>query len=272
MGWNAKKLPFPARPCEDRGNILSSSPMNTESSAAKFSIGSILSDAWKVFQERFQDIAVAALIIAVPLNVILAFLPKQDPEAGAIDFYVTGAALLVGLIAALASTIAVLGTMRIAEKALNGEYITWDTALRYGLSRWFASFWTSLLAGIMLIGLFLLLIVPGVIFAVYWGFAMAVVALRGMEGMSALRYSRSLVKGRWWKTFGYWLVFGLLNMVCALIVSAVFAVIPEARVSTILGNSVVSLVSAFFTVVGIVFFLRFEATRIEDGAAPVEAE
>lgn len=245
--------------------------MNSDVSTPQVSIGGILSDAWKVFQERFQDIAVAVLVVALPLNAILAFLPKQDMEAGIVDWYVTGSAIAVGLLATLAGMISVLGTMLITEKGLRGEEVKWDAALRYGLSRWFASFWTNLLAGIMLIGLFLLLIVPGIIFAIYWSFVLATVALRGMEGMSALNYSKSLVKGRWWKTFGYGLVFGLLNVVCALIVSGILAFFPEGRVSVILGSSMVSLVSAFFTVVGIVFFLRFEATRVGEVPAPAQA-
>ncbi len=244
--------------------------MNSESSSPKVSIGGILSDSWKVFQGRFQDIAIAALAVSVPVNVILAFLPQQDPEAGFVDVYAIGAAVGFALLAGLAGTIAVLATMLIAEKAQQGENVTWEAALRHGLSRWFASFWTNLLAGIMLVGLFLLLIVPGAIFAVYWSFVMAAVGLRSMEGMAAIRYSKSLVKGRWWKTFGYLIVFGLLGALCGGIVGGLFGMFPVSRVTQIVSNSVVSLIAAFFNVVSTIFFLRFEANRTEEAAVPAE--
>lgn len=245
--------------------------MNTTVSNSGVAITGILSDAWKVFQERFQDIAVATLIIAFPLNVILALSPKADIQGQAIDWSVTGVALVVGLATAFAGMIATVGTMLIAEKGLMGEAVSWQAALRHGASRWFASFWTNLLAGIMLIGLFLLLIVPGIVFAVYWSFVMAIVALRGMEGMEAIRHSKSLVKGRWWKTFGYLIVFGLLGAVCAGLIGGAFGFLPESRATDIMANLLASLVSAFFNVVSAIFFVRFEATRVVE-EVPVSTE
>ena len=99
---------------------------------------------------------------------------------------------------------------------------------------------------------------------------MAAVGLRSMEGMAAIRYSKSLVKGRWWKTFGYLIVFGLLGALCGGIVGGLFGMFPVSRVTQIVSNSVVSLIAAFFNVVSTIFFLRFEANRTEEAAVPAE--
>lgn len=53
--------------------------------------------------------------------------------------------------------------------------------------------------------------------AIYITFAFEVVALRGQSGVDAIRTSCSLVKGRFWKTFGYLFVLGLVGGVAFMV-------------------------------------------------------
>jgi hypothetical protein len=78
------------------------------------------------------------------------------------------------------------------------------------------------------------------------------------------------VKGRWWKTFGYVVAFAVLAVLCTVILGAVFKLLPDSRVTEIVGNSAMSVVSSFFNVVSAIFFIRFEATRMEEVTAPVQ--
>ena len=71
---------------------------------------------------------------------------------------------------------------------------------------------TGLLAMLIVFGLTLLLIVPGVIWVIYYSFFLFVVALRGLSGKPALDYSKAIVKGQWWRVFGYMLVIQLLAL------------------------------------------------------------
>ncbi len=83
------------------------------------------------------------------------------------------------------------------------------------------SFWKyigfSLVSTIFLIGLFILFIIPGVIFSVFWVFGVYVLLNEDKGILESLGESRSLVRGRWWKTFGY-LLLALLIYVGASIV------------------------------------------------------
>lgn len=63
-------------------------------------------------------------------------------------------------------------------------------------------FTTSLLSGILLILLFCLLIVPGIIFLVFWLFVSWIVINEGLVNRVALRRSKQLVSGYWWPIFG----------------------------------------------------------------------
>lgn len=87
-------------------------------------------------------------------------------------------------------------------------------------------FWSyiglSLLLLLALSGLFLLLIIPGVIFLVYWTFAPYVLFNEKKGIIDSMKGSFHLVKGRWWKTFGF--VFKMILF--TILVSLIFSYIP----------------------------------------------
>lgn len=66
------------------------------------------------------------------------------------------------------------------------------------------------LAGIAVLGGFLLLFIPGVIFTVWFMFSLLVFVFEGKTGTDALKASKALVSGRWWGVFGRTLLIGAL--------------------------------------------------------------
>ncbi len=86
----------------------------------------------------------------------------------------------------------------------------------------------SLLQLLIFLGGFILLIIPGLIFVVWYTFAQTAAVLDGKKGMDALRFSKSLVTGRFWKIvyrmfagpfiigFLYAVIIGVIIMIIAL--------------------------------------------------------
>lgn len=68
----------------------------------------------------------------------------------------------------------------------------------------------SLVSFIFLIGLFLLLIIPGIIFSVYWLLGSFVFFNEKKNIRESLKKSRELISGRWWITLWYVFLFGLI--------------------------------------------------------------
>lgn len=68
----------------------------------------------------------------------------------------------------------------------------------------------SILAGLAAFGGFLLFIIPGVIFFVWFAFSLYAVALDQKKNTNALRQSRELVRGHWWDVAVRLLAFGLI--------------------------------------------------------------
>ncbi|MFH0876222.1 MAG: hypothetical protein V1859_09870 [archaeon] len=125
--------------------------------------------------------------------------------------------------------------------------------------------------GFALIGLFLLLIVPGIIFAVFWIFAPFALISDGKGVMESMAYSKKLVTGRWWTVFGYHLLFILimvgisfgLNLVIFLpVVFLNFIPLLGPIISNILQCAVTMLLMPF----GIIFLELFYQKLKEDNA------
>ena len=120
--------------------------------------------------------------------------------------------------------VAVVAAVLASGHVLAGLPVSPRHAFRGAVSRWWPMLWTGLLAGLVLLGLTLLLIVPGIIWGVYYAFLVPVVAF-GLSGTEALAESKRLVKGNWWRTLGCVLVIGLVEAALVLpgvVVSVVY--------------------------------------------------
>lgn len=66
----------------------------------------------------------------------------------------------------------------------------------------------------------LLLIIPGIIFSVYYTFSGWALICEGHENTNALKRSKELVRGYWWAVVGRFFIFGIIIGVFFLILSA----------------------------------------------------
>jgi len=71
-------------------------------------------------------------------------------------------------------------------------------------------FWVGLLSGIIVMGGYLLLIIPGIIFAIWFSLTAIIVVAEDLGGMNALLKSKSYVTGYWWEIFWRLLFLGLI--------------------------------------------------------------
>ncbi len=243
--------------------------MNQEIYKKEYSIGQILSESWKKFIQKFQLILLVTLAIYIPINIILFFVPFDAllEQMGGIQ----GFRIYMKIIQILEGLIGIIATMAIAyivKQKIDGKTINFKEALKKSLSRWPAAIGTNIILGIFLLGLTLLLIVPGVIYYVYWIFVIYVVILHDKSGKNALDYSKSIVRGRWWKVLGYSLIFGILTLIASLSIGFVEGIIlgflPENFVISIfeiLLDSFTDFLLAYFTVVSVIFFINFDSTK-----------
>jgi hypothetical protein len=193
------------------------------------SVSDLFSESWEAFKKRFRTLASLYLL---SLFFLLGFV---GIFAGAGFLF---SLLIHELRIALVSVGAVLGllpgfaamfwALTAFAYAVTDETLGIGDALKKGWHRAGAFFWLASLAGYIITGGFLLLIVPGIIFMVWFSFAQFVLVTEDERGMAALLKSKEYVKDRWFDVFlrlvVIWIVSGCVGMVPLIgpIVSLVF--------------------------------------------------
>ena len=101
-------------------------------------------------------------------------------------------------------------------------------------------FVVSIIAGLIIFGGMLLLIIPGIIFSVWYAFTVYTVIFDNKKNMAALTASKELVTGKWWgvlwRLFAPSFVFGVVLLLCDGIFTAIqvgiLLLAPNASLTT----------------------------------------
>jgi len=192
------------------------------------SITDIIVESWRLYKENFKHFFMYVLLMFIPTVFLLIakflltyFVPSHS-------WGVIGSTFLI--FAMLAIVFAVfafwfkLAFVRVIAKRYTGQMA--DT-IGKELSQSKKVFWpavgVSILTALAVLGGMLLLIVPGIIFMLWFAFSYLVVAIDESSVMDGMHKSKALVDGRWWAVLGRLfvpsLVFGILAMIISWIVA-----------------------------------------------------
>jgi hypothetical protein len=224
-------------------------------------LGELVATGWRLYWKVLARFLVIGLLVYIPINIGLTLVPVGEW----IDKYgLRGFRMymrVIQLLDFLFGTIATLGLAKLVETTVRGETLSCWSALWHALKRWPAALGTGIIAGLILLGLFLCLIVPGVIWSLYYSLALYVVALRGLSGKAALDYSKALVKGQWWRVLGLLLVFELMGLAAVLILGVPFYFTPDHPVLDVIDNTLGDLAAALGMVLATVLMLNTDYLR-----------
>lgn len=114
-----------------------------------------------------------------------------------------------------------------------------------------------IVVSLALTGLYMLFIIPGIIFMVYWIFAAYVLIGENKGVIDSMKRSKVIVRGRWWRVLGYYLLLLLVFVGIGLIFSIPGSILRAIFQSEII-SSIFSLASYVITVpLGILFLKNF---------------
>lgn len=112
-------------------------------------------------------------------------------------------------------------------------------------------FLTSLLVGLIAIGGFILFIIPGIIFGVWYYFSMYAAVLDKQRPVAAIKESKQLVAGRWfavaWRIFASGLAIAILSWLIRVVVSLPFHWSADNGVVSSIG-ALINVVVNFFVI------------------------
>lgn len=181
-------------------------------------LGDLLAKTWEVFKNRIGVLLVLYLVIIacvlVPVGLFLGvgFLISLVMPEGRGPLLIGGGITggIVGLCAAYWGGAALV--FAVADETLGIR----DSLVK-GWERLGSFIWLYFLAGFIIGGGFLLFIVPGVIFYVWFFFGQFVLVAEGDRGMTALLKSKEYVKGRWLDVFFRIFVLWLISVAAGMI-------------------------------------------------------
>lgn len=185
--------------------------MDTTSSGELAGIGDLLGRAWGIYKERmwtllavgFAAVFLPVLSLAVPLGLgYVIWQSMLDLKA---------VIMLVSMLVALVGAVW-LGNWGMSAFliAVANEQCGTKEAFRQARPKILAHVWLGVLTGLIVTGAHLLLVIPGIIFTVWFFFAPFVFIDEDVRGMNALLKSKEYVRGRWFgvclRLLAIWLI------------------------------------------------------------------
>lgn len=226
----------------------------------------LLKNSWRAYARDFR----AWLLLTSPLAVLSAlaivktrFMPEDQTWSIATTMW-GRIAMLAGALVAVAVVILVARVFSTAitissYRSLNGQKVNVKESIIAGWRTFWPVLWVAILRGLIIAGGLLLLVIPGIIWALRYSLAVQAAAIEGKKGMAALHRSADLTRGKLLETFVNIGVIGAIvgygSWLFAIIVMAIFIV---------LGNLVSLVVSA--EAANIIYFIVVAITAVCEAA------
>jgi hypothetical protein len=177
----------------------------------------ILGQAWIIYKQRLGTFLG---VMVIPMLVLIAVLTSK--------FAAGGIGLLILFLLAILFFVIIFTSQVWGQTALlyavkdSQERIGVMESYRRGWHKIFSYWWVYLLTGFITLGGFLLLIVPGIIFAVWFSLAVFVLIAEDLKGMNALLKSREYVKGKWDGVCWRFAFIGIISLIIFLVPILIF--------------------------------------------------
>jgi hypothetical protein len=211
----------------------------------------VLDRAFAVLRDQFWLLAGISAVAWIPYGVVLAF---AGPNPRGLQVLALMLLMVLVPVAYTALTVAVAAVYL-------GSPVTLSEAYRSTRPILVSIIGTYLLMYVFLFLSAILLLLPALYFAICWAMVSPVMIVEDCFGMTALRRSRTLVSGSWWRTFGLMVVVGLITAVPAGALQLFWSFIPFF--GPILNAATQAVTSSYSLVVLVVYYFD-RRCRTED--------
>ena len=221
----------------------------------------MLGSAIKLTMSRFRAVLAATLLTAFTAGLFI--LIPEEPS-----MYLSGAPFLVAVVG-----LSILGVFLsiISSTALlyilvkSEEELTYVQGLNWSFSRIGSIIWLSFIGSVIVLTSFIVLIIPGLAFAVYNLFSFIVLIKDDQRGMDAIIRSTDLVLGKFWPILGR-LLFLVLVSIPFMVLLTVLSIVLASYADTVPAGELlvlipVTLVQMIFVAVSISYLIILYKSR-----------
>lgn len=256
-GWKEEQLQsaFSSGTTDEFGGRLLG-PMELFSKS--FSI--LKSRFWTLVGIQFLPVAIAfAVGLIVALGSIAGVALGLSWNIGTIlAVVVVGIVFMIGAV-----YISLWSQVALFQAIINaGERIGFKEAFKRSRSKIGAFFWVSLLESLVVAGGFILLIIPGIIFAVWFIFANIIYMDEGTRGTAALAKSREYTRGIWGKIAGRMLAFSLIWIGIYIALGILSAFFKDGKIAANILTQALSVIMApLFTIYAVLIYKNIKSIK-----------
>lgn len=233
---------------------------------ARKTASNIFKEAWSVYKAKFGTLLLIVAIPALLLYGALLLGPLLEEAGGEKVSAGTSLALSIAFLIIIIVSIVLQYISQIAlVLAIKGRAEGFGARESYARAFRiaFSYFWVSFLTGLIVLGGFVLLIIPGIIFSLQFAFAAFVLIGEGDRGIQALLKSREYVKGRLGDLFARLFA---LSIVVGVVVYLPIILLDLLKVSEIVLNFVSGGIGLLATPFAVVYmYLTYENFRDTHG-------
>src|SRR3989454_117604 len=219
-------------------------------------LGEVISKTFELYRRDFAKYFVLFAIVGVIVQVvttlaqqafILPILPVNPTSQQlsswfaalfAAFFLLIGVILIVNIVF---SAIAEGSAIKLASEQIAKGQANLGASVKFAVSKLLSIWALSIIVGIIVFLGLIALIVPGIILAIMFSLALPVLLIENKGVTESMGRSRQLVSHRWAKTFGTFLVLGIIVLIASLIFSAI-----TAPLGIIIGPVVNGILSALY--------------------------
>jgi hypothetical protein len=238
-------------------------------------LGDILSAAFQIYRENAGSLLMIVAVVVVPLTFLSTFIdgvvfaPEKTTEViFGQTVEVTTRSATIGLLAVLiTAAISVIITavlqaalLRGAAQGTIGDPVDIDASYKWGFARFGSVLLISVLVGLAVLGGLILLIIPGIIFAVMFSVSVPALVVENKRGTEAMGRSWNLVKGHFWHALVVLLVAGILTGIVSGIIQAIGTAISDNWFIDWIFQAIAQIIVApFSALVGVLLYLDLRA-------------
>lgn len=190
--------------------------------------GNLLNEAIEIFKQHYRTLLGISAIIMVPSILVSVFSEKIVWDSVTKTFGLYVAILfgtVLGILYVIISSWGQVSLMYAVKDREKGVGISQAFALAWHkiVSYW----WVSLLSGFLVLGGFILCIIPGFLFALWFCLSSFVLITEEEKGMNALLKSREYVRGKAWPVLWRFLVLFFSIILFSILPGIFFGGLPE---------------------------------------------
>lgn len=199
-------------------------------------LGEILSAAFDIYRTNAAKLLLIVGVVVVPLSFISALSVRvvAAPKEHTIEilgervttvespgfFLAVLAAIIVVAMGVIIWAVLQAAILRGAAQATIGDPVDIEGSYRWGFRRVGSVLLLAILLGITVVIGFILFIIPGVIFLVFFSVSVPALVIENRRGTEAMKRSWNLVSGNFWHALGVMLVAAIITGMVSGIIGA----------------------------------------------------